>query len=334
MTPVRFDHPRLKWRIIIPARFVATGKRKTEYFKTKEEAETRIKAIELDGRSVVNHFADLSKMIVAKPADLTLHQAVLQWIQWRTGRVGQATLDSDRCRLLKVIYKLGERPISSLTETVLTNFLDQTVNSRSIYKSLSLFFKWAKRQGLVAINPMADLEPIGEFGVNNDYYQPVQFMDLLKKAPTDLLPWLVLSGFAGLRSCEVVRKNRNTDALRVEDITNSYIHIRKEVAKMGCERYIYDPIILEAVKAWFPLFPQPRQGFICPWTARKIKDLRNSRYLKNGGRNSFCTYYLSLKGINYGDLAKVAGNSEAILKKHYASVLPPDTGLRWFGIRP
>jgi hypothetical protein len=197
-----------------------------------------------------------------------------------------------------------------------------------------VFFKWAKRQGYIALNPMADLETIGEFGINNDYYKPQEFKKLLNKAPADLLPWLVLSGFAGLRSCEIIRQNRTADALRVDDITDSYIHIRKEVAKMGCERYIYDPIILNVVKAWLPKFPAPRQGFVCPWTMRKIKNLRQGRYLKNGGRNSFCTYYLSLKGVSYSDLAKVAGNSEAILKKHYASVLPPDAGLEWFGIRP
>ena len=53
----------------------------------------------------------------------------------------------------------------------------------------------------------------------------------------------------------------------------------------------------------------------------------------NGLRHSFASYWLARSGKEgFGGLARIMGNSEAVVRKHYVEVLSPGDGEAWFGI--
>ena len=389
MQPIKFKHPRLKWRIAIPARYTDTGRRKVEYFSTREAAESRIKQIQLDGRHALNgkrplspHFKSLAETAFAElgndPAAIieairryktsvltldhcTVREAVEQFQAFRETRVDKSTLAADAYRLAKLLYRFRAVRLADVSELDLRHFFDGVPNARSVYKSCSVFFNWAKRYKKIAVNPISDIDPPGEYGVNDEVYSPAVFRKMLRivaglDAPRGggeptrkyaaLLPMLVVGGFCGLRPSEIIRTYRNSDAVKTTDVHDKYIEVRAGVAKKtrrgSTRRFVNDPRAIEAFNAWKPHFPDPSKGgFLCPYAARIIKDLKADfsratklRFLDNALRNSFCSYLLSFQDVSYGTLAKLAGNSESVLKKHYVEVLPPESGEDWFSIRP
>jgi integrase len=371
------SHP---FKIAIPARYTDTGKRRFEYFHTRADAESRIKAINLDGRQAVTgrkpepvppHFRSLAEMAFSelngKPAEIieaielykrtrlsvsacTVQEAIEQFQFFRVSRVHKSTHSSDSVRLLKLLYRFRSLQITSITELDLRHFFDGIPNALSVYKTVSVFFRWCKKYKKITINPLSDIEPPGQYGINNDVYTPDQFQKMLHAClETDkykpLLPVLVLGGFCGLRPSEATHVTRNSDAVKITDIYPEYLEIRAGVAKKtkrgSVRRFLNDRRALEALRSWLPLFPEPRNGFLVPYAMSKIRKLKTDfqndtglHFLDNGLRNSFCSYLLSFDNVTIGQLAKLAGNSEAVLKRHYIEVLKPGDGENWFGIRP
>jgi hypothetical protein len=95
---------------------------------------------------------------------------------------------------------------------------------------------------------MAKLQPADDWAVNAEHLSVVLYSRLLRvvagiepaskdQAPTTkfqfLLPYFVLGGMAGMRTCELVRSNPGDPVLNWEDIlwAKNLIVVRHEVAK-------------------------------------------------------------------------------------------------------
>jgi integrase len=386
----RFDSQTTPWRVMVPTRYSADGKRKARYFRTKEDALAFCKETKKPGfmpadvktQKETDHFGALVQMALSRLGDdpdqliqaikqqekrlkltpATVREAVEEFQRVRAGKVGQRTHEQDRWRLLKLIRAFEHRRMADVTETDLRRFFDELgtkINTRSVHKTVRVFFDWAKQYNYVVENPMLNIKPDHKFGINNDTYSPESFERMLRitagleapgpdKEPTrdfaDLLPWFILSGFCGLRSCEAYRITRTSEAIRWSDLyfDRGWIHIRKEVAKPNTPaRNIERQHALAAAQSWLALANRERD-FVVPCCETKIRDLKREftkatgiKFVENGLRNSFASYALTYTGLDgVGKLALEMGNSEAICKRHYIQTLEPGTGQAWFGIRP
>jgi integrase len=292
----------------------------------------------------------------------TVREVVEEFQRIRKSRVAIRTWDEDRHRLLKLVGAFPHRPIAEVTAVDLRRFFDnlgKRINTRSVHKSVRAFFTWARQYNYVAENPMVDVAPLHKFGVNNQIYSPELFERMLRIAaglqaprrgqePTrkfiNLLPWFVLSGFCGLRSCEAYRIYGKDEAIRWSDLywDRGWVHIRQEVAKPKTPpRYIVREHALAAARSWLDLVP--RNGdFIVRWCKVRMTELRREfteatgiKFVENGFRNSFASYALTYTGLDgVGRLALEMGNSEHIAKRYYIQTLEPETGKAWYGIRP
>jgi hypothetical protein len=397
MKPTTFRSKTTPWRVQVPGRYFANRKRTTKYFATRQAAEEFMQKLKKFGTALfqeqpaslaekkhygilVDHaLAELGgdpdrlfeaiKHFKATKLNLmpaTAREAVEQFQAIRKTRVDASTWDADRWRLLKFVRAFERHQISEITEADLRRFFDSVRGHiRSIYKTVRVFFKWAKDYNFIGINPMINISPVGEFGVRKDIYPVETFQRMLRVAaslepvrpgvlPTRdfiaLLPWFALSGFCGLRSCEAFRLARNSDAIRWKDLyfDRGFIEIRNEVAKAtrrdDDQRHIETAHYLEATKAWLDLLPAPedQNAFVVPWTKRKMKDLRAAfqeatgiQLLENGLRNSFASYALTFNGLaGVGKLALEMGNSEGVCKRFYVKTLLPGSGRAWFNLRP
>jgi hypothetical protein len=270
-------------------------------------------------------------------------------------------LKNDHSRLKSLTNFFAGRQLTDITESMLLEYFDAlTGHHRSIYSTVNLFFGWARKRNYLVENPMKDIEPVGEWGVNNEYYLIEDFRRMLQIAAglpdpkgeveitrkyEDLLPWLVLSGFGGFRSCEVSRV-KDRDALRWTDLCFNAnppgINVRKEVGKGWRSRPFDKPYAIEAIREWLPLLPARTNEWICSLGNHSLDDLKKQfteatgiKFIENGLRNSWATYALSYDTREgAGAIAKQMGNSEKVLLSNYAQLLPTGSGLAWFNLRP
>jgi hypothetical protein len=161
------------------------------------------------------------------------------------------------------------------------------------------------------------------------------------------LPWLVICGFATVRSEEVAPdKDTNKDPLRWEDFQwkKKRIRIRRETAKTGEPRYVPMP---DNLIAW--LEPWRNEiGVVCPHeqpskreTGRlsKITGCEiNGRWVQlkwkpNALRHTVISSRLAITQ-NRAKVAEEAGTSEAKIRKHYHEVMDEEQARSLYEIWP
>jgi integrase len=387
------SNPSKPWRVSVPGRYFANRKRRAYYFAFKSEAQKfclQVRRFGLPGiteqerTELVQKFGPLVENLVREaggdPAKLVrawddykqnklsvkpgiLSEFASEFIQTRKKKVSARTSAGDRFHLKKLVRVFGNDHLADISEADLRKFFDSLPgHTRSTYKTVKVFTKWAKQYGYLCLDPMAQIRPTEDWGSNRDIYPVSTFERMLRVAgglegplpgelPTraflSLLPWFALSGFCGLRSCEAFPNAKIDEAIRWNDLyfDRGFIHIRPDVAKLTAktdrERHIERPHALEALKAWLELVPKGI-GFVSPIRERAIQKLKGEfrkatgiKFVENGFRNSFASYALSFDGEQgVGALAREMGNSEQVAKRYYIKTLEPRTGKAWFALRP
>lgn len=400
MKVIPFPHGKNPWRVVLPASYSADGKRKTHYFKTKEDGELFLRKLKRNGPGMLSDAPAISQTskdrfqaavlwaadelggnvaeiyaaikhwktrMDLKPA--TVREAVDAFQAYRktkvdAGELSPKTLRADGSRLLNLVNEFSEIQLVNLTTAALLEFFDKLeCDKRSVFKSVRVFLAWAIQRRYLVENPVATIEAddVGKFGVNNEFYPVETFRRMLRIAagldpvnpgeePTKdfvgLLPWFVLSGFAGVRTCEAVRGDeKGADAVRWSDLYFDLdipqILIRKEIAKTDKPRYIETSHYVLAVRSWLSLIPMDGAQIVGR-NEGQMNDLKRAfeartgiKFLANGFRNSFATYSLTFDGMRgVGKLAIEMGNSEAVAGRHYIQHIAPGTGRAWFNLRP
>jgi hypothetical protein len=390
------------YRVQLPGRYSADGKRKTQYFKTKDEAEKFVSHVKKHGlpkpeaKVVINerHEALLQRILetlgdnpeahlwqaiehyrktVLSVKPITLAEAIQAYLAHRENDgIKPRALQTIRSGL---VHKLGrhfnpDTKLTGITTPLMREYLETRKKGgdrRTIYKTANAFFNWAHKRDYLASNPLAPIDTkteVGDFGVNNEFYPLDTFRRMLRVAAglepvkeggkitrefINLLPTFVLGGFAGIRACELVARNGESEVVRWADLHFDAeipnVEIRDEVAKQtkadDHKRYIDLPHAIEAIKAWLPLLP--KQGpFIVAVGDRQIGILRKQfaketgiKFIENGFRNSFATYATAFSGeSSIGAVARQMGNDAKTARRYYQRNLPSGTGKAWFDSRP
>ena len=200
---------------------------------------------------------------------------------------------------------------------------------------------------MLFLNPFDEIDRPKVAYTVPEILEPAQFKSLLETAEEEvpeLIPFLAMAGFAGLRRSELVREYAEDQVLRWEDISwqKRLITIRHEVAKqtsrkMGNRRFIP---MEAALLHWLGPYGK-EEGLLIPTVdsavRRRMKKLRLTSKVNpptNALRHSYACYWLarsSKEGL--GELSKRMGNSEAVCKRHYLETLTREEGAAWFKIR-
>jgi hypothetical protein len=382
---VKFYETRNCWRVIVPARLTDTGKDQAKYFKTKEEGETEIRRILGRGASAKPQLNDRQNAILsmAETEGLNLEDIQTAFRHYRAtvlnvskrahlfelvekflerqvheGRAPR-TLDDDRQRLSKLCASFENIDVSRLTETGLRQYLEHYPpgsNRRSHYKAVRKFIRWAHENGYLAIDLMARIRPLDQWGVNNEIVDIEDFRRLLfvtaglepiepGEAPTTryigLLPYFVLGGLAGMRRAELLRDRNSQSILEWTDILweENLISVRDEVAKQtrAADRRRFIPLE-PATREWLNLVRQDSGPVVNIWQSTHTKLTRELFKAleidlpENGLRNSYASYAQTFR--NAGDVAKACGDLESTIKRFYTQLRKPESGRPWFDIRP
>lgn len=198
---------------------------------------------------------------------------------------------------------------------------------------LGTLFSFAESRGYIfkGGNPVADVEHISANGGAIEIYTPKEISALLKAAPKAFLPLVALGAFAGLRSAEIERLE-----WKDLDLPGAFIHVASEKAKTRSRRLVP---ILPNLAAWLARYSR-QKGKVWKGTPKTLREARAATVEKSGVawkpnalRHSFCSYRLAMTQ-SAAQVALEAGNSPAVVFKHYRELVKPEAAKTWFAIAP
>ena len=198
-------------------------------------------------------------------------------------------------------------------------------------KRIKYLFDFAKRRGyLPRTEPTAteSLKPVKVQDTEVGIFTPAEMQQILHAAPEEIIPFLAIGGFAGLRVAEIERL-----AWGAIDLDRRIIELRAGQAKTASRRIIP---ISDNLAAW--LEPLDRRGAVISDIGIPGKARRQARKLgldwpNNALRHSYISYRIA-EVKNAAQVALEAGNSPAIIFKHYRELVTEAEAREWFGIFP
>jgi hypothetical protein len=133
---------------------------------------------------------------------------------YREGKgLDKATLSEDRYISRRLQKHLGGYMAHELGVAEIRSFLDTAKTSDSLkhklYKVGSLIFAYGKEQRVLVLNPFDEIDRPKVAYTVPEILEPVQFKSLLETAEEEvpeLIPFLAMAGFAGVRRSELVRE--------------------------------------------------------------------------------------------------------------------------------
>jgi integrase len=206
-------------------------------------------------------------------------------------------------------------------------------NRRAI---LCTFFKYACVQGWLAANPLAAVKRcrVDHWRGSAPAITSKQAAELMAHVETvhggALVPFFALCLFAGIRPSGEISKLSAADV----SAENASIIIEPRVSKVNMRRLL---TIQPNLAAWLEAYPLDKFPIIPP----KMKNFRGKltrirkefKLAHDVLRHTFISMHVA-KFRSMGDTALQAGNSEAIIRRHYLNVTTQQEANAFFNIAP
>ena len=198
-------------------------------------------------------------------------------------------------------------------------------------KRVKELFSFAKRRGYLPKGEATVAEALKrgkQADTDVGIFTPEQMEKLMKAATEDLIPILAIGGFAGLRGAEIARLNWSA-----VDLGRKIIELRAGQAKTASRRIVP---ITDNLASW--LAKIERNGPVVPDDGVFLKARRLAKSLgipwpHNALRHSYISYRIAVVQ-SAAQVALEAGNSPAIIFKHYRELVTKESADQWFGIMP
>ena len=168
---------------------------------------------------------------------------------------------------------------------------------------------------------------------------PDQLGTILRHIRADMLPYIALGAFAGLRPSEISGIAGERDGLLWSDIdlAGGHIRIRRDVAGKTARPRVIDlhPTLAE----WLAPFAQGGKKTVAYRNAARILTDANLEgewivpWPQDGLRHSFASYYYAMSR-DLKATAHQSGNSEAIVLAHYNNPRSREEAELWFALTP
>lgn len=254
-----------------------------------------------------------------------------------------------RSHLTRFAEKMN-RPVTVITATDIDEYLDDpTYAPRTRHNhraSIIVLFNYARRKGYLIEDKRHAAEKSEEIRFKRpdvEIYSPEQAETMLQLAEPHLIPFLAIGLFSGVRTAELCRLNW-------EDIDwiGGNIRLDRNITKTNQSRLVP---LLPNLTEWLAPYKHKKGNimasmgtkeptrFVSPWLAKSENPKLPSKWIDNGMRHSFASYYLAYTQ----DAARTAlacGHSVSMLLGTYKTValngasLTPEVAKRYFEIRP
>jgi integrase len=296
------------------------------------------RAFELVGNAIV----EAAKFYSTRRPDLlarrTVAEAVAELLAIKEARGKSSRYLADLRERLARFADAFAVDVGTVTTGDVQRFLDglklapQTV--KNFRRVLYTLFSFAEARGYIfkGGNPVADTEKVDTNGGGAiEIFTPAELTALLTAAPKAFVPVLAIGAFAGLRTAEIERLEW-CDV----DLAGGFVHVSAGQAKTRSRRLVP---VLPNLAQW--LAPYSRQkGKVWKGPAKGLQEARaetvraaGTPWKHNALRHSFISYRLA-EIQNAGQVALEAGNSPAMVFRHYRELVKPEAARAWFAVAP
>ena len=301
-------------------------------------------------------------------SSVALDQAVTAYRKQREleearGIISPRQLKSIQSEMAGLKLHFGARPLSEITDVDLGSYLQsartgnnkvhtgfsmKTWNNRR--GLLSTFFKFCYKEKWVTRNPVEDLTiyKVKHRRATAETLTAKQAQDLMayietytgpkdlkrklyNREPGFLVPFFALALFAGVRPDLRHGEIRKLRAKNI-DLQVGVIRIEPDISKVNERRIVK---IQPNLKAWLEKYPLPESGAVPMGNPDRI--LADVRKTCNLGHDVLRHTFISmLVGAfkSVGDAALQAGNSEAVIRRHYLDLKSEEEAKAFWDIRP
>ena len=162
-------------------------------------------------------------------------------------------------------------------------------------------------------------------------FTPAEMAKLLAHADENLIPFLAIGAFAGLRHAELKRLDWSE-----VDLVGGHIEVKAEKAKTASRRLVPIP---DNLRRWLaPRHEGSGKVVLISDVNLALGKLTSSdqvkmKWRRNGLRHSFISYRVA-EIQNVAQVALEAGNSPKIIFSNYRELVKPAEAVKWFSIVP
>ncbi len=195
-----------------------------------------------------------------------------------------------------------------------------------------MLFKYAVKRGYLPKDhdELSGVERADDSGTDIEVFTPAELRKLLDMVRPEMVPYLAIAAFAGLRAAEIDRLDWSE-----VNLAERFIELKASKAKTASRRLAPIP---DNLLAWLTPYAQPF-GPVCNFE-RSDKQLfyylapkAGLKWKRNGLRHSFISYRLAVVK-DVGAVSLEAGNSAQMIFKHYRQLVTEKQGNEWFSIKP
>jgi integrase len=250
------------------------------------------------------------------------------------------------CRLIRFAgdFQVNIGDVSGQTiQTWLDGIVVSGRTKQNYLRHIAALFRFAiKRKYLPkdALDEIQAVETPKQDASDVEIFTPGEMSGILVAARPEMIPWIAIAGFAGLRSAEIKRLDWSEVKL-----LEGFIEIKASKAKTAARRIVP---ITDNLSRWLVPYAKasgPIVSFESWWNQiPKIVEAVNARREQNGLpqnfkwrhnalRHSFCSYRLAAIK-NAAQVALEAGNSPQMIFRHYRQVVTEAEAAKWFNIVP
>ncbi len=353
-----------QWSVNLPAKVSPNGKRTRHFFETKQAAlnyceEQRIRLVNfgVQGSTLlspgqVDQAANALELL--KPHGVSLNEVVQEWLSRKRAAEASVTFEA-AMDTFKEFRKRSESYIRSIRQTKnrltglhgkllnqitpedLTRAMDgmtPSVHNFTI-RILGGLFNYGMKRNLCAYNPTKKLDLAQQTREEIEIYTPQQSAKILRvaeKKDPQLVPFLALSFFAGIRLSEMQRLDWSA-----VDLKENFVRLPASITKTKQRRHID---ISANLGEWLAA-RKKRSGSVVPCSPdvlrNRMEALRSHHKIptiKHGPRHCFATYWLAQHG-DIDQLCLYLGHdAPKTTLQHYAKAATKRDAAKFFAINP
>ena len=292
------------------------------------------------GISILEAAQDYVVRAQARISSKLLPDAVDLFLDARKHEVSARYFGDLRARLNRFAAAFPKLHVSDFAGKDLAAYLADpkrsAIDRDNTRRVLSVFFGWAKLNHYAKSNPVEEVPTPKKPDPPCEVFTPAELRLILAACPADLLPFVAIQAFAGLRSAEVDRLD-----WKEIDFRRNLIRVEADKAKTGARRFVpITPALLEWLKPHAqlagkvsPLNVNARLVKFRAKLAAAEKEAERVEWRHNALRHSFASYALA----KHEDAPKVAlwcGHDVKTLLKHYRDLVAAEDAEDWFSIAP
>jgi len=238
-----------------------------------------------------------------------------------------------KSRMKKFTAAFETRTVASITSADIDGWLRSLdvapVTRNNFRRVLNVAFNFAKLQGYCVANPAENTAEAKDVDKPAAILAPTQASALLEKCTDDLVPYVSVALFAGLRAAELEKLDWNEI-----DLTGGFVEVTAQKSKTARRRLVP---ISDNLRAW--LQPMAKKaGPVAPIGLRKrLEAVRAAAGFETWESNAMRHSYGSYRLAQCHDAAKVSlemGNSPAMVFSHYRELVKPKDADQYWSIRP